>query len=85
MAQESEYKAASVLHVGLLPFSPSEYYCLEFIMFAPNNSGVWLLENGGQFVVKEAPFPRPGDDEILIRNKAVAISPSWYSLSLCCR
>lgn len=54
-------------------------------MFAPNNSGVWLLENGGQFVVKEAPFPRPGDDEILIQNKAVAISPSWYSLSLCCR
>lgn len=54
-------------------------------MSAPNNSGVWLLESGGQFVVKEAPFPRPGDDEILIQNKAVAINPSWSSLLLCLR
>ena len=41
-----------------------------------SNSAVWLLEAGGQFVVKEAPLPTPGPDEVLIKNKAVAINPS---------
>jgi len=52
-----------------------------------SNSGVWLLESGGQFVVKEAPFSKPGDDEVLIQNRAVAINPSKsfpHSLVMLC-
>ncbi|BCR91313.1 zinc-binding alcohol dehydrogenase family protein [Aspergillus chevalieri] len=45
-----------------------------------SNSGVWLLESGGQFVVKEAPFSKPGDDEVLIQNKAVAINPMDWKI-----
>lgn len=44
-----------------------------------SNSAVWLLEAGGQFVVQEAPLPSPGPDEVLIKNKAVAVNPSAFT------
>ncbi|KAE8132090.1 chaperonin 10-like protein [Aspergillus pseudotamarii] len=50
-------------------------------MSAPN-SAVWLLEAGGQFVVKEAPLPTPGPDEILIKNKAVAVNPMDWRIQV---
>ncbi|ODM21236.1 hypothetical protein SI65_04289 [Aspergillus cristatus] len=49
-------------------------------MSVPTNSATWLLESGGRFVVQEAPFPSPGDDEILIQNKAVAINPMDWKI-----
>ncbi|KAE8414147.1 chaperonin 10-like protein [Aspergillus pseudocaelatus] len=47
-----------------------------------SNSAVWLLEAGGQFVVKEAPLPTPGPDEVLIKNKAVAVNPMDWKIQV---
>lgn len=46
-----------------------------------SNTGVWLLKAGGQFIVQEAPMYTPGPDEILVKNKAVAVNPSSFVLS----
>jgi hypothetical protein len=43
-----------------------------------SNTAVWLLEAGGQFVIQEAPMYTPGPDEILVKNKAVAVNPSLF-------
>jgi NADPH:quinone reductase-like Zn-dependent oxidoreductase len=47
-----------------------------------SNTGVWLLEAGGKFVVQEAPLYTPGPNEILVKNKAVAVNPSLLSSAL---
>ncbi|KAJ5306877.1 hypothetical protein PENANT_c003G01594 [Penicillium antarcticum] len=47
-----------------------------------SNTGVWLLEAGGQFVVQEAPMYTPGPDEILVKNKAVAVNPMDWKIQL---
>ncbi|KNG86603.1 zinc binding dehydrogenase [Aspergillus nomiae NRRL 13137] len=47
-----------------------------------SNSAVWLLEAGGDFVVKEAPLHTPGPDEVLIKNKAVAVNPMEWKIQV---
>ncbi|GAB1209268.1 hypothetical protein APSETT445_008040 [Aspergillus pseudonomiae] len=47
-----------------------------------SNSAVWLLEAGGDFVVKEAPLHTPGPDEVLIKNKAVAVNPMDWKIQV---
>ncbi|KAJ5766140.1 uncharacterized protein N7511_003756 [Penicillium nucicola] len=47
-----------------------------------SNTGVWLLEAGGQFVVQEAPMYTPGPNEILVKNKAVAVNPMDWKIQL---
>ncbi|KAJ6026464.1 uncharacterized protein N7446_004937 [Penicillium canescens] len=47
-----------------------------------SNTGVWLLEAGGQFVVQEAPLYTPGPNEILVKNKAVAVNPMDWKIQL---
>ena len=39
------------------------------------NSAAWLPAENAQLQVSSAPFPTPGDDELVIRNHAVAINP----------
>jgi NADPH:quinone reductase-like Zn-dependent oxidoreductase len=39
------------------------------------NSAAWLLAPKQRFQVKEAPFPTPGPDEIVVKNRAVAVNP----------
>jgi NADPH:quinone reductase-like Zn-dependent oxidoreductase len=41
----------------------------------PSNSAAWLLAPKQSFQVKEAPYPTPGPDEIVVRNRAVAVNP----------
>ncbi len=39
------------------------------------NSGVWLTENRSNFSVGPAPYTHPRTNEIVVRNRAVAINP----------
>jgi len=42
----------------------------------PSNSAAWITEAKAKpFVVKDAPYPEPNDDEIVVANKAIAINP----------
>lgn len=44
----------------------------------PMNSprGIWLTAKGGSLETRAAPFTRPKSNEIVIRNKAVAVNPN---------
>ncbi|KZF23467.1 GroES-like protein [Xylona heveae TC161] len=46
------------------------------------NQALWLTEQEGDFVVREAPYWTPGPDDILVRNKAVAINPMDWKIKL---
>ena len=46
----------------------------------PSNSAVWLTEKRAAFEVGPAPYTLPGEHEILIKNRAVAINPvDWLA------
>lgn len=45
------------------------------------NSAAWLPSaKAHPFEVKEAPFPQPADDEVVVKNHAVAINPIDWKL-----
>ena len=41
----------------------------------PTNSAAWIPARGAQLQVGAAPYTSPGDDEIVVRNVAVAVNP----------
>jgi NADPH:quinone reductase-like Zn-dependent oxidoreductase len=41
----------------------------------PTNSAAWLDSPFADFTVRPAPYPTPAPDEIVIRNRAVAVNP----------
>ena len=41
----------------------------------PTNTAAWIREKHGRFEIDAAPYPTPGADQIVIRNRAVAINP----------
>ncbi|KDE99300.1 Zn-dependent oxidoreductase [Mycolicibacterium aromaticivorans JS19b1 = JCM 16368] len=40
-----------------------------------NNTAAWIGSKGAALEVKAAPYPHPGEHEIVVRNHAVAINP----------
>ena len=56
-------------------------------MYMPANTAAWLVEKKGRLEVKEAPYTPPRENEIVVRNHAVAINPvDWINRSrlACC-
>ncbi|ROW04539.1 hypothetical protein VMCG_05080 [Cytospora schulzeri] len=45
----------------------------------PSNTAAYLTTTGAPLEVKEAPYPEPKENEILIKTGAVAINPTDYS------
>jgi NADPH:quinone reductase-like Zn-dependent oxidoreductase len=44
------------------------------------NTAAWIESSGAPLEVKPAPYPRPGEHEIIVRNHAVAINPyDWIT------
>ena len=41
----------------------------------PTNTAAWLNQKHGRFQIGEAPYPSPSADQIVIRNRAVAMNP----------
>ncbi|KAF2443143.1 GroES-like protein [Karstenula rhodostoma CBS 690.94] len=41
----------------------------------PTNSAAWMLGPKQRLQVREAPYPKPGPGEVVVRNRAVAINP----------
>jgi NADPH:quinone reductase-like Zn-dependent oxidoreductase len=41
----------------------------------PTNSAAWMLGPKQQLQVKEAPYPKAGPGEVVVRNRALAINP----------
>jgi NADPH:quinone reductase-like Zn-dependent oxidoreductase len=41
----------------------------------PSNAAAWLVAKHAKLVVKSAPYTSPREDEIVIKNQAVAINP----------
>lgn len=41
----------------------------------PTNSAAWMLGPKQRLQVKEAPYPKPGPGEVVVRNRAIAINP----------
>lgn len=41
----------------------------------PSNSAAWMLGPKQRLQVKEAPYPKPGPREVVVRNRALAINP----------
>lgn len=42
------------------------------------NNASWLAECGGDFVVRQSTYTKPGPDEVVIKNGAVAVNPSSF-------
>lgn len=42
---------------------------------SPSNSAAWMNHALGQLQVAEAPYTPPGPDQIVVRNRAVAVNP----------
>ena len=40
-----------------------------------SNQAAWLDGAGKQLRIAEAPMPKPGPDQVVIKNKAIAINP----------
>lgn len=40
-----------------------------------SNFAAWMMGPKQRLQVKEAPYPKPGPDEVVVRNKAIAINP----------
>jgi NADPH:quinone reductase-like Zn-dependent oxidoreductase len=48
-------------------------------MSITKNEAAYLDEPGAPLVVREAPFPKAGPGEIVVRNAAIAINPvDWH-------
>ena len=46
----------------------------------PANSAAWLTAPHAQLEIKDAPYTRPGDDQIVVRGHAVAVNPQdWIT------
>ena len=41
----------------------------------PDNQAAWLTRALGQLDIAEAPYPTPADDQVVVRNRAVAVNP----------
>jgi NADPH:quinone reductase-like Zn-dependent oxidoreductase len=41
----------------------------------PTNTAAWLNQKHGRFQIGESPYPSPSADQIVIRNRAVAMNP----------
>lgn len=41
----------------------------------PNNTAAWIPAKHARLEVGPAPYPRPGADQLVVRNRAVAINP----------
>jgi NADPH:quinone reductase-like Zn-dependent oxidoreductase len=41
----------------------------------PTNTAAWINAKHARLVVGPAPYPRPGADQIVVRNHAVAVNP----------
>ena len=48
----------------------------------PVNTAAWLRKRGGGFEVGPAPYTHPGDNEIVVRNHAVAVNPLDWGIQL---
>lgn len=46
----------------------------------PANHAAWLETRSTPLMVHNAPFPSPGEDEIVVKNACVAINPVDYKL-----
>lgn len=44
-------------------------------MSAPKNQAAWLVKAGEPLQVGDAPLPKPGPGELVVKNGAVAINP----------
>ena len=44
-------------------------------MSSPTNQAAWLKKAGTPLEVGEAPLPKPAENEIVVKNAAVAINP----------
>lgn len=42
---------------------------------ASGNQAAWLVGKGKPFEVRPADMPKPGADEVVVRNRAIAINP----------
>jgi NADPH:quinone reductase-like Zn-dependent oxidoreductase len=40
-----------------------------------SNKAAWIPKAKGQLEVSEAPMPKAGKDEVVIKNSAVAVNP----------
>lgn len=48
---------------------------------SPLNQAAWILTpKANPFIVKEAPYPHPSPDEVVVKNYALAINPCDYML-----
>lgn len=41
----------------------------------PSNTAAWLPAKGARFQIASAPYPSPRENEIVVRNRAVAVNP----------
>jgi NADPH:quinone reductase-like Zn-dependent oxidoreductase len=48
----------------------------------PSNTAAYLVEAQKPLEVKEAPYPEPAQNELVVRNYAVAINPVDYATQL---
>ncbi|KAI5285636.1 hypothetical protein KEM52_002353 [Ascosphaera acerosa] len=46
----------------------------------PQNRAAWLTTEDGEFIVGDAPYPRPEAHEVVVRNRAVAINNFEWQL-----
>lgn len=45
----------------------------------PSNTAAWTVETAAPLEIKSAPYTAPGDDQIVVKNHAIAINPvDWY-------
>lgn len=55
----------------------------ETLAAAPVNEAVWLTAKRGGLEIAPAPFTPPGENQIVVRNRAVAINPvDWLTRSI---
>lgn len=54
-------------------YTPKE--TTSIITIIMSNQAAWIPEAKGQLQVKEAPMPKAGKGEVVIKNHAVAVNP----------
>ncbi len=48
----------------------------------PTNTAAWLVATGAKLEVKPAPYPHPGEGEIVVKNHAIAVNPIDWGLQM---